>query len=318
MSALVSLATALATLTLLLHGQVAGNQARRLTMSVSTTAVSPGDSIEVTIASPAGESFRGILLIGTAPIGMAGATSSLPAKFSVRIPPNINPGKYALSAMAVTTAGEELMTGVELAVDPTALPLSLAAVSPTVEFARQGDELPMTIHARYSRGEPVDVTHSDRLTFRSLNPKIAIVDSGQVLAIGPGTTTVIGTFAHPSGQRQISIPVTVPAPPFGITPNPLDFGNQAIGRAASAQYTITNTTAAPLKITKVVVPHHEFTGVDGCVSASPLAPGASCSIRVAFTPARPGTRVTFVRLETEDEAYGLSMSGTGTAPATRR
>ena len=87
------------------------------------------------------------MLIGTPPIGMAGTTSSLPAKFSIKIPPETVAGTYGLAAVAVTVAGEELMAKVELGVERRGLPVSIVARWPALTFLRQGDELPLSVRA---------------------------------------------------------------------------------------------------------------------------------------------------------------------------
>src|SRR5712692_8103285 len=50
--------------------------------------VSPGQTIQVTVTSPAGAAFAAVGLVGESPIGLPPLATSVPAQFSIRIPTN--------------------------------------------------------------------------------------------------------------------------------------------------------------------------------------------------------------------------------------
>lgn len=106
------------------------------------------------------------------------------------------------------------------------------------------------------------------------------------------------------------------APAVTFTPTSLTFGAQAIGTTSAAQsVTVANTGTASLFINSAAVPNTlDFTVVsDGC-SGLTLAPGASCSMSMTFSPTASGTRS--AALTVTDNAPGspqtAPITGTGT------
>ena len=104
-----------------------------------------------------------------------------------------------------------------------------------------------------------------------------------------------------------------------LTPTRIDFGNQPIGMASSSQpVTLTNTGEAPLTITNI-----GFTGANAGdfsqtnTCGTSVAPGASCTISIIFTPTMAGARS--ASLSVSDNAPGspqtVTLTGTGTVSA---
>jgi hypothetical protein len=130
-----------------------------------------------------------------------------------------------------------------------------------------------------------------------------------------GTLTVgtIGTVAL-SGTGQ--------SPSASITPTTFVFANQQVGTASAEQvFTYTNTGPVPITVATVTLGGDGATNYaicsNGC-SAITLAPSATCTIGVTFTPTVANTRV--ATLAVTDTAGGAprvtaSLSGTGVAPA---
>src|SRR2546428_1557809 len=86
------------------------------------------------------------------------------------------------------------------------------------------------------------------------------------------------------------------------------FGNQRVGSTSAAQnLTLTNNGGTPLNLT--IISHAEarirdliVTGVQTCATAvCSVAPGASCTISISFTPAATGARTATVTI-TDDAA----------------
>ena len=114
-------------------------------------------------------------------------------------------------------------------------------------------------------------------------------------------------------------------PTASVSPISLTFGSIGVGSKSSTQKaTITNIGAAPLHIsTATIAPVAplNFTTTQNCPSTT-LAPGASCSEDVAFTPISAGAlsgTVTFTDDSggTAGQSQSLTLTGTGAAvPAT--
>jgi len=102
-----------------------------------------------------------------------------------------------------------------------------------------------------------------------------------------------------------------------VSPGSLVFGNQLVHTTSAAQVvTLSNTGDLPLQISGISITQTfgDFAQTNNC--ASSLAPGASCSISVTFTPlgsgARSGTLV--FSTNTTGTAPIVSLSGTAVAP----
>lgn len=115
-----------------------------------------------------------------------------------------------------------------------------------------------------------------------------------------GTRTITATVATTSpGQDpeasndSASASVTVLAPPSAaLSPTSVDFGDQPVGTTSASQtVTVTNTGDSPLKIS-VVATSGDFAvaGGSSCAAEVALAPHASCSVVVTFTPTAGGAR----------------------------
>ena len=73
-------------------------------------------------------------------------------------------------------------------------------------------------------------------------------------------------------------------PRASVSPASLTFTSQPVGTTSAPKtVTVTNSGSAPLHVTNVGVTGH-FTTTQNCKSASPIAPGSSCSESVAFKP----------------------------------
>jgi len=102
-------------------------------------------------------------------------------------------------------------------------------------------------------------------------------------------------------------------PTVSLSATSLGFGEQPVGTASGAQtVTLTNTSMVPLTIASITA-SGDFTRTFTCLST--LAPGASCSISVSFTPTALGLRSGTLMIT--DNAVGspqtVALGGTGTA-----
>ena len=129
----------------------------------------------------------------------------------------------------------------------------------------------------------------------------------------------------PGSSQMVRLSGTGTVPTASVSPISLTFGSIGVGSKSSTQKaTITNIGAAPLHIsTATIAPVAplNFTTTQNCPSTT-LAPGASCSEDVAFTPISAGAlsgTVTFTDDSggTAGQSQSLTLTGTGAAvPAT--
>jgi hypothetical protein len=78
-------------------------------------------------------------------------------------------------------------------------------------------------------------------------------------------------------------------PAVSLSSSNLTFNNQVLGTTSAAQsITLTNTGNSPLTLSSIT-PAGNFAETDNCIGSSPLAPSASCTISVTFTPSGLGT-----------------------------
>jgi hypothetical protein len=112
----------------------------------------------------------------------------------------------------------------------------------------------------------------------------------------------------------VSLSGTGIAPGVNLTPSSLTFAAQNVGTTSAVQtVTLSNNGTATLSITKIAT-SGDFAQTNNC--GTTLAPNASCTINVTFTPTAIGSRTG--ALSVTDNASGspqsVSLSGTGVAP----
>ena len=106
-----------------------------------------------------------------------------------------------------------------------------------------------------------------------------------------------------------------------LTPTSLKFGKVLVGQTVGKKkVTVTNSGDATLNITNIavsgdfgLVPVKQTKKVTPCINGSAVAPGASCVIKVSFSPTQTGTRtgaVTFTD-NASDSPQSVGLTGTG-------
>jgi len=127
-----------------------------------------------------------------------------------------------------------------------------------------------------------------------------------------GLVTIVDSAAgSPQAIRLFGLGISGTAPAIGFSHASLNFGNQRHGTTSAAQtVTVTNNGTAALTIT-AVTPSGDFSA-SGCVTS--LAPAATCTLNITFTPAATGLRRGTVALS--DNASGspqvIRLFGNGT------
>jgi len=104
-------------------------------------------------------------------------------------------------------------------------------------------------------------------------------------------------------------------PAVSLSPSSLTFNGQVLGTTSAAQtIALTNTGNSPLAVSSIT-PAGNYAETDNCIASSPLAPSASCTIAVTFTPLGLGTLPGTLTIT--DNAPGgkqvVNLLGTGTS-----
>jgi hypothetical protein len=285
-----------------------------ITSPANGAVISPGQTVNVTVTSPANALFDVIGLIGTGGIGIVNAmATAAPAQFSVAIPADMACRTHTLTARGRTTAGQDASAEVDIDVEKPDVPWSLSALLRQIIFDAQGDSYSIGLLGTFADGSVLDVTESSNVTYSSSNAGVATVEGfGLVTAVAPGKASIVAMYGPPGQDVRLTIPITVPSLRFGMSPGSLDFGEQQTGTSSSQQFTLTNTTAAPLDIFSVTT-DGDFAETDDCVSSSPLALGAACIVTVTFAPTSTGIRTGSVSVTNgvNDVAVVFKVAGIG-------
>jgi hypothetical protein len=117
------------------------------------------------------------------------------------------------------------------------------------------------------------------------------------------------------GQQTVSLTGTGVSSNAGLSPASMSFGTQLLNTSSTSQTVLKNVGTATLNISSISA-SGDFSQTNNC--SATLAPGASCTINVTFTPTVSGSR-SGVLTVTDDSFFGspqtVPLSGTGVAPA---
>jgi hypothetical protein len=174
------------------------------------TVVQPGQT--VTIAVVADSSVAKLALLGQHPLPVSqvvapGLGVARPFEFQVRIPADIRPGPYRVTAIGSLAGGEPVSESLVLNVEKAEEPTRIWAQPSTILFSAAGERIPVRVLGAFGDGSQEALTKSSKTTYTSANPNVATVTAdGLVTAVGPGKTSIqVRTPTH-----GFSIPVTVP------------------------------------------------------------------------------------------------------------
>jgi len=153
------------------------------------------------------------------------------------------------------------------------------------------------------------------------------------VAAGSGSCTIQVTFTpSATGSRSASISITDSAPgsphtvslsgmsgvpQISVAPGSLSFGNQVLKTASAAKtITISNTGTYNLSVTSISVGGTNAADFGQTNNCATLAPSASCSVSVTYTPSTAGSGT--ANLSITDNVAGspqsISLSGNGVIP----
>ena len=180
--------------------------------------VAPGDTLQIAVSSPARTRFIGIGVVMEDSIGPADQeATSLPAHFAIKIPKDISPGSYTVSAMAGRAGedGEMVVAVIEVDVERREMPRAIrlgrvGSTPPQLNFEKKGQTRDIELFGDFGDSDFVDLTESSRVTFESSDAAVATVDtSGTITAVGPGRAAVVAWYGPRDRGIKASIPVEV-------------------------------------------------------------------------------------------------------------
>jgi hypothetical protein len=136
------------------------------------------------------------------------------------------------------------------------------------------------------------------------------------LATGSRSAAVSVTDDAAGSPHAVALGGTGTAPAVSLTPGALTFGSQLVGTTSPAQTTtLKNTGTAPLAIAGIALGGAnpgDYAQTNACPAT--LAPNASCTVSLTFTPTALGSRTATVAV-TDDAAgspHSVTLSGTAT------
>jgi hypothetical protein len=256
--------------------------------NVTFTPSAPGArATSVTIASTGAGSPQAIAVTGT---GTAVAT---PGVLSV-------PGAYSYGAQTIGAAGSpHAFTLVNTG--GTAVTVSAISSDNIAEFPISSSSCSGNVAPGASCSFSVTFTAS-AAGARSASITIASTGTGSPQAIAlSGTGTSVAT------PGALAIPAAYA------------FADQAVGVASAAHaFTVTNTGGTAVAMASVASGNPAEFAVSGSSCVGTVAPGASCSFGVTFTPSAAGARSASITLVSDGvgspQSFAVSGNGTSTTP----
>jgi hypothetical protein len=149
---------------------------------------------------------------------------------------------------------------------------------------------------------------------------ISVTFQPSALGARPASLTVVSDASN--GPAVIALSgngVPVPAPVASLLPATLDFGSQTLGGVYPPRsVTLANVGTAAMAVNAIAVVGAGFSNVSAAACPSSLAPGASCTIDIAFAPAAANTDYNGTLSVTDNAAgspHTVALTGHGTATA---
>ena len=180
-------------------------QTLRITSPRDGTVVHPGDSVKVMVEATG--KFQMVMIIGTRPIGGSMPLSAPPYDLFVKIPENITPDKYLLTAVGAALPGHSTNSEPVVVIVERAEPFHLLLkVRPAPLRLTVGRRESLRVFGDTPEGYTIDLNPTGQLSFTSDAPEIARVDAGgNVTGVAPGTARITVTCA----KDHVDVPVTV-------------------------------------------------------------------------------------------------------------
>lgn len=166
------------------------------------TVVQPGETIRIAVTADA--SVEKMALIGEHPLGVGqvfsgaapgiigrGQGESRPIEYLVRVPAEIQPGTYRLTAIGRSSGGEVESAAINVDVEKPEEPVKIWAEPTRIQFTHIGERIPIRVLGEFADSSNEELTRSTKTTYNSANPRVATVgEDGMIIAAGVGKTTI--------------------------------------------------------------------------------------------------------------------------------
>lgn len=207
--------------------------------------VHQGETVTITVT---GESLENAWVWPSGNLPQVVATGI--GEFTLSIPPNVQSGRYALTAI-----GKNLddTSSISIIVERSDTPISIElSPSALIQFNQIGDLMPVQVFGIFSDGGKVLITKSPFIKYSSANTAVATVNSeGFVTAVGPGGTTVTASYASLSSSISVVVPLGNTTPVYKITTTPTGTISKDTGGNYIINVTITNNSNVKLALVKL-------------------------------------------------------------------
>jgi len=290
-----------------------GTPALAISSPANGTVFHQGQTIDVSVTSPAHTAFHGVLVMGEKliPIDQDVVALSLPARFQLKIPEDAPSREYLIGALGTTLAGTLEDDFIVIKVERRDVPERLSVQSPWMHFRELGTT-PIALVAFYPGGGRVDVTESSKVTYVSSDTNVATVDRhGVVTSVRPGDATVTITYREGTQHLDFVVAVEVSTPALVPSTYSLRFERQGVGtRSQSRDITLTNARSGPVPIVDIRA-RGDFAQTNDCPASLPG--GSSCTVSVTFTPTEAGQREGELVVTNLEDGLEMTLPLTGLA-----
>lgn len=110
----------------------------QITPPTSGAVANPGQTISITVTSPANASFSQVAVVAQDPIGFSSVQNAVPAQFSFTLPTDIDCRPYGFTAMGTTPSGQTAQSDTVLFdVERPDMPTALSAQMPGSQIWRR-------------------------------------------------------------------------------------------------------------------------------------------------------------------------------------
>ena len=169
------------------------------------TVVNSGTTLTVTVQAPASV-FQSVSIVGDGPFALSTSLSAPPYQYSYPIPADFALGRYRFKAAGARASGETIYSDpVEVDIERPDDAKKLQSEWQSLTLGGQADA-PLQIWGIFRDGSKIDVTRSNRTTYTSDRPGVAVVSSeGGVSAVGVGKAKITVKY----GDKSVVVPVEI-------------------------------------------------------------------------------------------------------------
>ena len=211
---------------------------------------------------------------------------------------------------------------------PTPRPSAIKLAPVNLDFTQNvGTSSSQSVTITNFGGSPLDLTSfsaSGGFTDTSYCPNQLVAGSNCTVSVtftpsvtGPvsGSLIVNDDSGNAGAAQTVALTGTGTAPIGTATPASISFSSQVVGTTSTAKsVTLQNTGTGPMGVASVSA-SAPFSQTNTCVG-SIIAPAASCTISVSFTPTVVGSASGSVTIADDAGVQSVSLTGTGSAPVT--